>query len=410
MKQNCAIAAVAIAISPGIGFSEATYGTDARIYQWYLGTVAVSTQQAEKPLPSPGVARVLLLGLLLLTTLSLYGCGGEMSVHSEESGPTADSHPRLLTIAAVGDTMLGSTPNLPASPDTYFNQVKGQLRGDIVFGNLEGTLTEASESPKCSAGATECFAFRAPPSFAHNLRRAGFTAMNNANNHSFDFGLSGQEETVNALRSAGIAQAGLPGQITMMKAGGLRVALIGFAPYSDTASLIDLPEAQALIRNSSHRADVVICAIHAGAEGTDAQHLTGEEEYYAGEDRGDPERFAHMAIDAGADLILGSGPHVLRAMEIYKHRLIAYSLGNFAGYYNFATDGVLGHSVILHATLDETGAFHAGQITSVDLVDAGQPVPDSSGAGAALLALLSREDLGFRGIRLRSDGRVIAPG
>lgn len=331
-------------------------------------------------------------------------------MHSEQSGPTTADHPRLLTIAAVGDTMLGSTPTLPASPDTYFSHVKGQLRGDIVFGNLEGTLTETSDSAKCSAGATECFAFKAPPSFARTLRDAGFTAMNNANNHSYDFGQTGQDDTVAALHRVGIEQTGLPGEITTMKAGGVRVALIGFAPYSDTASLTDLSTARALIRNATHRASVVICAIHAGAEGSGALHVTGEEEYYAGEDRGNPERFAHMAIDAGADLVLGSGPHVLRGMEIYKHRLVAYSLGNFAGYYNFATDGVLGHSVILHVTLDENGAFHAGQLTSVDLMESGQPAADPSGTAAALLASLAHEDLGFRAIRLGRHDRILAPG
>jgi poly-gamma-glutamate capsule biosynthesis protein CapA/YwtB (metallophosphatase superfamily) len=84
------------------------------------------------------------------------------------------------------------------------------------------------------------------------------------------------------------------------------------APYSDTASLLDLPAARVLIEHADALADIVVVAIHAGAEGTDAEHVTGSEESYVGEDRGDPEAFAHMAVDAGADLVLGSGPHVLR--------------------------------------------------------------------------------------------------
>ena len=106
-------------------------------------------------------------------------------------------------------------------------------------------------------------------------------------------------------------------------------------------------------------------AIHAGAEGTAALHLTGGEETYLGEDRGNPEAFAHMAVDAGADLVLGSGPHVLRAMELYHGRLIAYSLGNFAGYHNFTLEGVLGESVVLHVTLAADGAFRSGRLVSV---------------------------------------------
>ena len=101
-----------------------------------------------------------------------------------------------------------------------------------------------------------------------------------------------------------------------------------------------------------------------------------------------------MAVRAGADLVLGSGPHVLRGMEIYRGRLIAYSLGNFSGFHNFATEGVLGASAVLHVTLDPDGAFRSGRIASVRLVEAGQPVPDPSGEGARIIAQLSREDLG----------------
>ena len=191
--------------------------------------------------------------------------------------------------------------------------------------------------------------------------------MNNANNHSYDFGPAGQADTVHALHAAGVAQTGLPGEITVVPAGGLRVAMLGFAPYSSTASLLDLSAARALIERADAMADIVVVAIHAGAEGTDAQHVTGAEETYVGEDRGDPEAFAHMAVDAGADLVLGSGPHVLRGMEIYHGRLIAYSLGNFAGYHNFGLDGVLGDSAVLHVRLAASGAFRSGRISSVRL-------------------------------------------
>jgi Bacterial capsule synthesis protein PGA_cap len=328
--------------------------------------------------------------------------------------PTAPSPPpagRTLTVTAVGDTMLGSTPELPPSPSTYFSGVRSLLGGDIVFGNLEGTLTDAT-SGKCAqkdVGKT-CFEFRAPPAFASDLRGAGFTVMNDANNHSYDFGAAGQAQTVAMLRAAGIAQTGLPGEITIIRSGGLRVAVLGFAPYSDTASLLDLPAARALIERAGSAADIVIVAIHAGAEGTDAMRMTGQEESYVGEDRGNPEAFAHMAVDAGADLVLGSGPHVLRGMEVYRGRLIAYSLGNFAGYHNFGLDGALADSVILHVRLSARGAFRSGRLASVRLVDAGMPELDPAGAGAQLVARLSRDDLGGRAIGVGAGGRIIRPG
>jgi poly-gamma-glutamate capsule biosynthesis protein CapA/YwtB (metallophosphatase superfamily) len=326
-----------------------------------------------------------------------------------EDGGTHAGEGDGVSFAAVGDTMLGNTPELPADPGSYLDQVKGQLTGDVVFGNLEGTLTDVSDSPKCGSGAPSgtCYAFRTPPSYARDLAAAGFTVMNSANNHSYDFGQAGLEETTAALHKAGIAQDGLPGKVTVVKAGGERVAFVGFAPYAQTASLLDLGAARKLIRFAARRSPIVVVAIHAGAEGSDAQHVTGSEETYLGEDRGNPEAFAKMAIRAGADLVLGSGPHVLRGMEIYRDRLIAYSLGNFSGFHNFTTEGVLGASAVLHVTVDKDGAFRSGRIASVRLVEAGQPVLDSSGEGADLIRTLSREDLGADAVRIGGDGRIL---
>jgi hypothetical protein len=334
--------------------------------------------------------------------------GGVSTPQTHTRPPPTKVDRRVLRIAAVGDTMLGSTPTLPPAPQTYFAAVRAELRGDIVFGNLEGTLTDVS-SGKCAQAAQNCFAFRAPPAYAHDLRLAGFTVMNDANNHSYDFGPAGQAETVRALHAAGIAQTGLPGEITVVHAGGLRVAMLGFAPYSDTASLLDMPAARTLIERADTLADIVVVAIHAGAEGTGAMHMTGGEESYVGEDRGDAAAFAHMAIAAGADLVLGSGPHVLRGMELYHGRLIAYSMGNFAGYHNFALDGVLADSAILHARLSARGAFLSGRLSSVRLEGAGTPVLDPAGAGAQLIAQLSRVDLGSRAVTITGAGRIAAP-
>ncbi|HTR74412.1 MAG TPA: CapA family protein [Solirubrobacterales bacterium] len=354
----------------------------------------------------------------VLIAVSLFSGGTVRSPHSgpgdpQEAAAVTKPGPSPpdgggITFAAVGDTMLGDTPELPADPGSYLDRVKGQLSGDVVFGNLEGTLTDVSDSPKCGgAPSGECFAFRTPPSYARYLAADGFTVMNNANNHSYDFGQAGLEQTIAALHRAGIAQDGLPGEITVVKAGGEKIAFLGFAPYSTTASLLDLPAARSLIRRAGRRAQIVVVAIHAGAEGTEAQHVTGEEETYLGEDRGNPEAFAQMAIRAGADLVLGSGPHVLRGMEIYRNRLIAYSMGNFSGFHNFDVEGVLGASAVLHVTLAPDGAFRSGRISSVRLIEAGQPVPDPNGEGAALIRELSREDLGRDAVRVGGSGRIL---
>ena len=340
---------------------------------------------------------------------SKAGKDGDSGKDGGGNGGTRAGEDEGVSFAAVGDTMLGNTPELPSDPGSYLDRVKGQLTGDVVFGNLEGTLTDVSDSPKCAADAPSgtCYAFRTPPGYARYLAAAGFTVMNSANNHSYDFGQAGLEETTAALRKAGIAQTGLPGKVTVVKAGGERVAFVGFAPYAQTGSLLDLEAARKLIRFAARRSPIVVVAIHAGAEGSGAQHVTGAEETYLGEDRGNPEAFAKMAIRAGADVVLGSGPHVLRGMEIYRDRLIAYSLGNFSGFHNFTTDGVLGASAVLHLTVDGDGAFRSGRIASVRLVEAGQPVLDPSGEGADLIRALSREDLGQDAVRIGGDGKIL---
>jgi poly-gamma-glutamate capsule biosynthesis protein CapA/YwtB (metallophosphatase superfamily) len=316
-----------------------------------------------------------------------------------------------VTISAVGDMMLGNTPDLPPDPGTYLNGVKPILASgaQIVFGNLEGTLTTATAS-KCGPsrhGEQDCFAFRDPPAYARYFRAAGFTVLNDANNHSFDFGAAGQAQTVQAIHAAGLAQTGLPGEITLVKAHGTRVAFVAFAPYDYDASLLDVAAARALIERAAGEANVVVVYMHAGAEGADADQVTGREEYYLGEDRGNPEAFAHMAIDAGASLVIASGPHVVRGMQFYKRHLIAYSLGNFAGYGNFGTGGDLGLSAVLHVTLSSAGRFERARIYPIRFTTQGQPVP--GGGVVPFIARLSAEDFGRSAARILPSGAIRVP-
>jgi poly-gamma-glutamate capsule biosynthesis protein CapA/YwtB (metallophosphatase superfamily) len=367
-----------------------------------------------------------LAALLVVPACSAVGGSTTSMAAATPAGPSAEAtatsspgpaaSPRAaaagsVTIAAVGDTMLGDTPDLPPDPGTYLDAVKPVLdRGaQIVFGNLEGTLTTATAS-KCGPAthpSKDCFAFRDPPSYARYFRQAGFTILNDANNHSFDFGAAGQAQTVQSIHAAGMAQAGLPGEITVVRARGIKVAFVDFAPYAYDAELLNLPAARSLIRQAGREADLVVVYMHAGAEGSGADHVTGREEYYLGEDRGNPEAFAHMAIDAGASLVIASGPHVLRGMQFYKGHLIAYSLGNFAGYSDFATDGDLDISVILHVTLSATGRFQSARIYPIEFTGSGRPVP--GGGGIAFVAGLGSADFGSSAARILPSGVIDPP-
>jgi poly-gamma-glutamate capsule biosynthesis protein CapA/YwtB (metallophosphatase superfamily) len=326
-------------------------------------------------------------------------------------GRAAAAGPGAVTISAVGDMMLGNTPHLPPDPGGYLDAVKPILGSgaQIVFGNLEGTLTTATVG-KCGPSRgreQDCFAFRDPPDYARYFRAAGFTVLNDANNHSFDFGAAGQAQTVRAIHAAGLVQTGLPGEITLVKAHGTRVAFVAFAPYDYDASLLDVAAARALIERAASEASVVVVYMHAGAEGADADQVTGREEYYLGEDRGDAEAFAHLAIDAGASLVIASGPHVVRGMQFYKRHLIAYSLGNFAGYGNFGTGGDLDLGAILHVTLSSAGRFERARIYPIWFTTQGRPVP--GGGAVPFIARLSAEDFGRSAARILPSGAVRAP-
>jgi len=310
----------------------------------------------------------------------------------------------VVAIVATGDIVMGSTPNLPSDGGrSFFADVQTDLAGDVVLGNLEGTLSTGGGS-KCGKGSTNCFAFQTPPAYAHWLQQAGFTVLNLANNHAYDFGAGGLRQTTDALAGVGLEWTGRPGQITLQRVAGIRVALVGFAPYPWAQSLNDITAAKKLVRKAARSADVVVVTMHAGAEGSDRQHVRRGTELFLGENRGDSMRFSHAVVDAGADLVVGSGPHVLRGMEWYKGRLIAYSLGNFAGYKVFSLGGPLSTSGILRVTLRGDGKFETGRLVPTHLVGAGLPAIDPAEAAHGVVRTLSRQDFGARGVRISSDG------
>jgi hypothetical protein len=298
-----------------------------------------------------------------------------------------------VTLEWVGDIALSTERGLPPGGlSNALAPVANQLRdADVTLGNLEGTLSVGGVSKCGGIGGGECFAFQAPPSTAYGLRRLGFDLVNQANNHSLDYGDSGRAQTVAALNSAGIAHTGFPGEITYLRARGIRLAFVGFAPYDYDANLLDIPAAQALIRRAARHAPLVVVIIHAGAEGADQTHTPYGEQYFLGEDRGNARAFAHAAIQAGASLVLGSGPHVIRGVEDYRGRMIAYSLGNFVGYHTLGGGGLLSESAILRVTLDRRGRVLAARWIPV-VLEGGLPRPDPSDASAHLVAALSRAD------------------
>ncbi len=320
------------------------------------------------------------------------------------AAPAEKAPAPVVRFAFAGDVAMVAGP-----ADSYFGAIGSALAGDVVVGNLEGTLTDRGSS-KCGPSSTDCFSFHAPPSYAPLLRRAGFTVMNLANNHALDYGAVGQADTVAAVRRAGMLTTGRPGETARVEVRGTRIAVLGFAPYPWAQSLLDIPAAQALVRRADRWADLVVVTMHAGAEGADHQHVGHGTEWFLGENRGDALAFAHAVVRAGADLVVGSGPHVLRGMEWYRGRLIAYSMGNLVGYHTLATSGVTGVTGILQVVLARSGAWVSGELVPLTIAGDGIPRPDPAEAAHGIVRTLSRADFGKRAIQVSRTGGLRPPG
>ena len=316
-----------------------------------------------------------------------------------------------IDLSATGDIVMGSAPDkLPAAGGAgFFDQVRKGLAADLVMGNLEQPLTADTGTSKCgSPPRANCFAFRSPPAYAKHLRSAGFQLLNTANNHSNDYGPRGYRNTVAALEAAGLRHTGAPDQITVVEAKGIKVAVVGFSPYAGANDLNDLAAAAAVVRTAKSQADLVVVQAHMGAEGADRTHVRPGSEPFFGENRGDPIKFSHTVIDAGADLVVGHGPHVLRGMEFYRGKLIAYSLGNFAGGgRTLRQDGALKHAGILHVSLTRDGKYAGGRFLSTYLDRTGAPARDTTAErGRKLVAELSAADFAGTGARIGADGTI----
>jgi hypothetical protein len=321
--------------------------------------------------------------------------------------------------AGVGDIMLGSTfPEEsngallpPEDGARLLDEVAPLLSSaDVAFGNLEGPLLDEGPSEKCkNAKPGRCYAFRVPTRYGQHLRRAGFNVLSLANNHVGDFGDAGRASTRAVLDGLGLRYSGAPGEVARLEVRGTRVVVVAFSVSPGTNDLTDVEGAAQMVAELARDADLLVVSFHGGGEGADRQHvLFGPEEFY-GELRGDLRRFAHAVVDAGADLVIGHGPHVVRGMEVYRGRLVAYSLGNFATYRGFNLAGPNGLTLILEARLARDGTFLGGRIHPGRQDPPGGPRLDPAGAVIPVVRQLSREDFGADAVDVAEDGALSPP-
>lgn len=336
-------------------------------------------------------------------------------VQPPQPAPQPAPPPRKpLTILSVGDMMIGTDFPDNRLPDddalSFFDDVSALLQSaDLTFGNLEGVLVDGGTPAKRCKNPSACYLFRSPTRYAALFRETGFDALSLANNHARDFGEEGRDASMAALDNVGIYHSGRKGTYAEWLVDDKRVAMAAFAVTRESNSMLEIAPASEMVFELAERNDIVIVSFHGGAEGLDAMHVPFSEEIYYDEPRGDVVRFARSMVDAGADLVLGHGPHVVRAAEIYADRFIAYSLGNFATYYGISVAGLKGVAPILETTLSPEGTLLSARIHSTRQIRPAGPTMDPQGRALQWIRDLSRTDFGLDALTFDADGSVVIP-
>ena len=370
--------------------------------------------------------------ILVVMILSFFSCDNtyygkkepESDVNGKEenintavinSAENEISENKKITIIGVGDIMLGSNyPSKNLLPKNDYNILSDTEKilqdADITIGNLEGTLFDEGGTPKSCSDPSVCFVFRTPSKYGQYLKKAGFDYLSIANNHSNDFGDEGIRQTMKNLDELGIKYTGIKklAETTIIEKDNLKYGFVSFAPLSKTVDLNDYEYGAELIKSLKSEVDIVIVMFHGGAEGNGKEHLTRKTEMFFGENRGNVFKFARMAVDAGADIIFGQGPHVTRAIELYKNKFISYSAGNFATYGKFNLKGTSGIAPIFKITLDSKGNFIEGEIIPVRQTK-GTYGPFIDGNKYAVKEIISLNKSDFpegNGLSVNEDGKI----
>ncbi len=370
--------------------------------------------------------------ILVVMILSFFSCDNtyygkkesESDVNGKEenintavinSAENEISENKKITVIGVGDIMLGSNyPSKNLLPKNDYNILTDTEKilqdADITVGNLEGTLFDEGGTPKSCSDPSLCFVFRTPSKYGQYLKEAGFDYLSIANNHSNDFGDEGIRETMKNLDEQGIKYTGIKklAETAIIEKDNLKYGFVSFTPLSKTVDLNDYEYAAELIKSLKSEVDIVIVMFHGGAEGNGKEHLTRKTEMFFGENRGNVFKFARMAVDAGADIIFGQGPHVTRAIELYKNKFISYSAGNFATYGKFNLKGSSGIAPIFKITLDSKGNFIEGEIIPVRQTRGvyGPFIDENKSAVKEIISLNKSDFPEGNGLSVSEDGKI----
>jgi hypothetical protein len=348
-----------------------------------------------------------------------------------------------VRLAFVGDITLGTLPVPGGVPPEQglglLDAARPALHGDLVVGNFEGVLGDSGTTYKCGrtgkhvtladtappepepvaprrkpvAPPKTCYAFLTPTALAPRLAEGGFTHLNLANNHANDFGDDARATTERVLDSLGLRTYGPLGRIavdTVRRGDSLTtVGLLGFATYPYAYDLLDIERSAAVVDSVRALVDLLVVTFHGGAEGVKALHVPEAAESLGREPRGDLRAWARAVIDAGADVVVGHGPHVLRGIEYYRGKPIAYSLGNFLTYRGFNLAGPLGLTGVLQLEAGPDRSWTRARFVPLVQLPRAGPAGDPGRAALDLIRTLSREDFGDSAARFGADGEILPP-
>lgn len=307
-----------------------------------------------------------------------------------------------ISISIVGDMMLGS--NYPSRnylpPEQEGSILQHALpylqETDLRIGNLESVISDSVPVYK-KCGVTQCYAFCTPLKYAQWYKDAGFEYLNLSNNHSFDFGLKGVQHTLEFLNKNNIRTSGVQQHPTdTLTVKNTRIGFVSFAPHNNCLNLNNDSLVRAYITELRPLCDVLVVFFHGGAEGYSRTRTPKAREFFYGQDRGHVTHFARLCVDAGADMVIGSGPHVVRGMELYKEKLIAYSLGNFATYSLFNLKHPYNIAPLLQVKITGKGELVEHKVVSFLQHGEGVPRPDTAMSAYKLMRTLSEKDFGYK--------------
>ena len=337
---------------------------------------------------------------LLLSSFSVKQSYSNYNTHFTKlnQNDTLQKKKDTINLIAVGDIMMGTNfPNKSYLPNNdgadLFKNVESFLnKGDITFGNLEGVIGNGG-IPKSCNNPKYCYTFRMQEHYISNIKNAGFDLLSIANNHANDFGLEGRKKTASVLKTAEINFAGsLDKPYTVFTKKNIKYGFLSTAPNSGCFNMKNYSKVVEYVKYLDSLCDIVIVSFHSGAEGYKAIHTPRVDEIFLGNNRGSVYEFAHLCIDAGADVLLGHGPHVTRAVELYKNRFISYSMGNFCTYARFNLKGPCGVAPIFDLSLSSNGEFIAAKVISIKQIGEGIPLVDASKGAWKYVESLSKED------------------